>query len=162
MRLIVGGKLKGKSGHSGPYRFALPAVSNFEKSRARQNASCSFSAIAKSGSFRAGSISLARQAPCPLPDRSTATIGGLRATLCHLQQETRPDRQYGLPPFVVRQADWCGHCRARMRGRSLQGYRHVADACAADARFRAAMTPACSVDMGQAEVALYEQVGKTI
>ena len=142
-----------------PVRIAW-RIPNFEKSRAVKMRHVIFGDPRNPGSFRARSILLRnkRRAQCLIGQ--PATIGELKQSFAELSRDYDQTDNSEFAAFVVRQAGLVLDIAERgLRGRRYKVPRHVADGLRSDARFRSAMTQ-LSGDMGQSEVALYEQAAK--
>tara|TARA_R110001606_G_scaffold227516_3_gene375573 strand:+ start:2505 stop:4847 length:2343 start_codon:yes stop_codon:yes gene_type:complete len=142
-----------------PVRIAW-RIPNFEKSRAVKMRHVIFGDPRNPGSFRARSILLRnkRRAQCLIGQ--PATIGELKQSFAELSRDYDQTDNSEFAAFVVRQAGLVLDIAERgLRGRRYKVPRHVADGLRSDARFRSAMTQ-LSGEMGQSEVALYEQAAK--
>jgi len=142
-----------------PVRIAW-RIPNFEKSRAVKMRHVIFGDPRNPGSFRARSILLRDKRRAHCLTGQPATIGELEQRFADLSKDYDQTDNTEFAAFVVRQAGLVLDIAERgLRGRRYKVPRHVADGLRSDARFRAAMTQ-LSVDMGQSEVALYEQAAK--
>lgn len=142
-----------------PVRIAW-RIPNFEKSRAVKMRHVIFGDPRNPGSFRARSILLRNKRRAHCLTGQPATISELEQSFAELSKDYDQTDNTEFAAFVVRQAGLVLDIAERgLRGRRYKVPRHVADGLRSDARFRAAMTQ-LSGEMGQSEVALYEQAAK--
>ncbi len=142
-----------------PVRIAW-RIPNFEKSRAVKMRHVIFGDPRNPGSFRAQSILLRNKRRAHCLAGQPATIGELEQRFAELSKDYDQTDNAEFSAFVVRQAGLVLDIAERgLRGRRYKVPRHVADGLRSDARFRAAMTKLSS-DLGESEVALYEQAAK--